>query len=155
MARRPQVTWVGKSSMEVTLELWAHPTAVAEDGPAGDVWASASRSEVRVGIAADEEGALPPLGGCCAGNALSHERREADGEGEDPVPFRAPTAIAHSGRVIAVAKFVMAARSPDLLRSASVRCIFSLNAQSFFPNVPSSPWTRLHCCVPNKALLYE
>lgn len=97
-----QVTWVGKSSMEVTLELWAHPAPPTphpcnEDGPT-----------------VDGAGIRTPATANGSGNAATDAAEDAGGT-------RSLAAGALSEpHAVAVARFLMAARSRDLTTAALV-----------------------------------
>lgn len=98
-----QVTWVGKSSMEVTLELWAHPAPPTPhpyngDGPTAD----------------DGAGTHVPTSANSSGNAATAAAEDARGT------CSSAAGALSEPHAVAVARFLMAARSRDLTSAALV-----------------------------------
>lgn len=97
-----QVTWVGKSSMEVTLELWAHPAPPTPHPCNGD------------GLTADSAGTRTPATANGSGNAGAAAAEDVGGT------CSSAAGALSEPHAVAVARFLMAARSRDLTSAALV-----------------------------------
>ncbi|GAX80082.1 hypothetical protein CEUSTIGMA_g7520.t1 [Chlamydomonas eustigma] len=116
-----QVTWVGKSSMEVTVELWANPAVNPAIIPAS----TCALESVPEDVHHSSHVTVPTSSNHHEMNHYSrkvgeHYHNSPQAGTVSPAAVQCEIHVQQQSLLVAVARFIMAARSIDLMRSATV-----------------------------------